>query len=143
MRPPIIWLIGLAGVLLFGVGIGGCRPDVAPPADLFGEAIVDAVEIDVLESFPLQVRAHLFGGLPDTCTRIHEVVRSREETTFTLRLITRRPSDAICAQVITPFEISVDLPIEGLPAGTYTVVAGDARAQFDLPIADASPEERE
>jgi len=140
MRAPVVWWIGLTGILLFGLGIGGCRPEPGPSPYVFGEAIVDAIEIDLLESLPLQVRARITGGLADACTEIHEIVQSRDGTTFRLRVITRRPADAICAQVITPFEVSIDLPVGDLPPGRYTVVAGDARAEFDLPSGDPVPD---
>ena len=62
--------------------------------------------------------------------------------TYTLILNTRRPSgDVECTQALVPFEEVVPLDVNGLPAGTYTVIAGDMQSEFVLDMDNEIPEE--
>ncbi len=110
-----------------------------------GEAAVDSIELLTLESFPLQVQAVVRGSLPDSCTEIDQVAATRSGTIFTIQVITARPADQVCAEMLTPYERNVALDVYGLPAGTYTVTAAGASASFtfsqdnilpDAPAAD-------
>ena len=94
-------------------------------------AMVEEVDILLLESFPLQVMASIRGQLPDGCTEIDEALVERpDDTTFLVRLITARPKDAMCTQALVPFDTNVPLDVYGLPAGTYTVKVYDLTASF-------------
>ena len=83
---------------------------------------VDDLKINIMESFPVQVSATVVGNLPDGCTRIVDSKAEMiDETTFELRIITERPEDMMCTMALVPFEEHINLDVEGLPAGTYTV----------------------
>ena len=129
-----IVLAGCLLVLLIGGGCTFCEAEY-----VYGDAVVETIEIAILESFPVQIRAVLRGDVPDACTAIDSIVVQREGSTFTLVVRTRRPADAICAQVLTPYETTTGLDVLGLPAGIYTVVAGEASASFEL-VVDNSPQ---
>ncbi len=130
----------LAGVLLMlSIAVGGCRVRDRETEYVSGEAVVETIEIAILESFPVQVRAVLRGSLPDACTKIESVAQQLGGNTFTLVVRTQRPADVACAQVITPYETTTGLDVLGLPAGTYAVVAGEARAGFEL-LVDNTPQ---
>lgn len=96
---------------------------------------VDELRINVMESFPVQVSATVIGNLPDGCTRI---VSSRSEmiddSTFVLSIETTRPADAICTQALVPFEETIPLEVEGLPAGTYLVKGFGMETSFTLEV---------
>jgi len=128
-------------VLLAGVVLTACRPELpvdVPPDDDYAygqEAIVESIELLLLESFPLQARAVVSGYLPDGCTELYEIDVAREDQEFTVTLVTRRPTgDVVCTMALEPFEETVDLEIEGLEAGTYTVIAQDQQAEFTLDV---------
>ena len=108
-------------------------PDGTAPILETGDAVVENIEVRILESFPVQVHAVLTGYLPDGCTTItgSEVVTAG--TTFRIRLTTERPEDAICTQAIVPFEEVVPLDVSGMPAGTYQVAVNDLWTTFELP----------
>jgi hypothetical protein len=116
-------------------------PDGTAPIHETGDAVVENIEIRILESFPVQVQALLTGYLPDGCTTItgSEVVTAG--TTFRIRLATERPEDAICTQAIVNFEEVVPLDVSEMPAGTYQVAVNDLWATFELPGsgAEAAP----
>jgi len=52
--------------------------------------------------------------------------------TFILTITTRRPLEEVCAQTVTPFQLTTQLAVEGLPAGVYTVIANGVTASFEL-----------
>ncbi|WP_455364353.1 hypothetical protein [[Eubacterium] cellulosolvens] len=102
-----------------------------------GLADVDEIEIIILESFPVQINVVARGSLPDTCTEIY-VVTKREGNTYFITITTSRPADAICAQVVTPFEKIIPLDVVGLKAGIYTVEVNGVNGTFELQVDNIS-----
>ena len=117
------------------------QPTVRAPAPakiVTGEhAIIEDLQITILESFPVQVNAVIRGSLPDGCTSIRETNPIRDGQTFNLQILTERPAEAVCRPALVPFEKTVSLDVTGLPAGTYTVEAGDQSATFSLDVDNA------
>ncbi len=95
-------------------------------------ASVNDIEILLLESFPVQIHAVARGEHPDSCTKVDEVAARREGDTFFVTITTSRPADAMCAQVMTPFEEVVALDVVGLKAGVYTVDINGVGDTFEL-----------
>lgn len=111
------------------------KGDVVPPGpgvDTTGLAHVEAVEVLLLESFPLQVQVVARGNLPDGCTQIDEVTELLEGNTFRVEIRTIRPADAICTAVIVPFQQVIPLDVYGLPAGAYKVLVNGQPAAFEF-----------
>jgi inhibitor of cysteine peptidase len=147
-------MVKLASRLLQGLGIGillvalvaGCGPLRAgePPTDdvVRGEATVEEVDLQIMESFPVQVAAIARGNLSDGCTEIDEVRSSfdEESETFTVTITTVRDEDAVCTQALVPFEERIELDVRGLPAGTYTVDVNGVRETFTLDVDNELPE---
>jgi inhibitor of cysteine peptidase len=117
---------------------------VAPTAALTsGEAMVESIEILILESFPVQVTVIARGNLPDGCTTIGPAVQQVLENTITVTLTTVRPADAVCTEALTPFEQSIPLlDVVGLPAGTYTVNVNGVTDTFELAVDNILPTEQ-
>jgi inhibitor of cysteine peptidase len=99
---------------------------------IIGEsAYVDSIDILFLESFPLQVHAVLKGNLPDGCTKIREITVEKDgEEHFIIHIITQKPQGLMCTQALVPFEENIALDVYGLPAGTYTITAGEIETSF-------------
>jgi inhibitor of cysteine peptidase len=97
-------------------------------------AIVDDLEIMLLESFPVQVNAVVSGNLPDGCTNLDEFEVEQEGNTFNIIIWTVREPEAVCTLALVPFEESVPLEVEGLEAGEYTVIAQSQSATFTLDV---------
>ena len=97
-----------------------------------GRAYIDSVEIQLLESFPLQAQAVISGNLSDGCTTIESIQEERADNAFTLTVVTARPADAVCTEALVPFTETVSLEILGLMAGDYTVAVGEQTASFNL-----------
>lgn len=114
----------------------------APTEAASGEIYIEDVQILILESFPVQVRAVVSGNLPDGCTEIRAVRVSRgtDPQTFNVEFETERDPNAMCTQALVPFEESVALEVEGLEAGTYTVDVHGETATFTLDVDNVAPE---
>ena len=73
--------------LLAGLLLAACQPAApidTPPVDndyTYGQdAVVESVEVLLMESFPLQARAVVSGYLPDGCTELAEISVERRST---------------------------------------------------------------
>lgn len=105
-----------------------------PPADPTRKADVQSVEIQILESYPLQVNALARGLLPDSgCTAITDVSQSRNGNVFTVVVLTKTSQQTVCAQMLTPFEQIIPLDVSSLLPGTYIVHVNGVEASFVLP----------
>ncbi len=97
-----------------------------------GEAIVETIEVRILESFPVQVQAVVSGQLPDACAFVETVDVMVEGNTFYVNMTVARQPNMRCAPMLTPFEQVVPLTTADLAAGAYTVQAGAVVAEFAL-----------
>lgn len=116
--------------LLLAVGCGD-NP-VSSSGDVTGMARVRAVELAVLESFPVQIHLTAKGELGDACTKLGEIKQSRDGERIAVEITTSRPADAVCAAVLVMFEEVVPLDVVGLPAGTYEVDVNGVTTTFTL-----------
>ncbi|KCZ73543.1 hypothetical protein ANME2D_00613 [Candidatus Methanoperedens nitroreducens] len=133
----------IAGIVIIGIIVGAMSSKNSGPPDnqnndtgefIYGNATVEDIEIMVLESFPVQVNVNVKGYLPDSCTEIHKITQEKDGNTFLVNITTVRPADAICAQVIVPFEEKISLDVYGLKAGVYNVIVNDVKGTFELEI---------
>ena len=106
--------------------------------------IVDAIEIQILKSLPVQVQVVVRGQLPDAgCTSIASIDQSLSGDLFTVTLTTTTDPLALCAYMLTPFEQVVPLNVDGLASGTYRVNVHGVEATFDLQTNDTAVFEQE
>jgi hypothetical protein len=106
----------------------------APPADPTGLADVQSIEIQILESFPVQVNVIARGQFPDSgCTAISNVSQTRTGNTFSVTLTTVTNRQVLCAQVITPFEYVIPLDVSSLLPAPYVVRVNGVEGSFQLP----------
>ena len=126
--------------------LGACAPAMATPSPatpspvlteeipVTSVAVVKSIEIQILESMPVQVNAVLRGDLPDAgCTTIRSVDQVREDNTIKLTVTTTTDPLALCEPAPTPFEHIVALDVRNLPAGEYTVSVDGIQESFNLP----------
>jgi hypothetical protein len=103
----------------------------APPAGEDGLAMVERIDVLILESFPVQVHAVVTGSLPDPCTELGAPTQGRDGNAISVTIPTTRDPGVVCAQVITPFELTV--PLEGeFPPGSYTVTVNGVAQAFQV-----------
>lgn len=109
------------------------QPTAVPSMSLQkGVARITSIEISILESFPVQVMVDIKGDLSDSCTTVDEINQTKQGNTFFVTVTTKRPKDAMCAQVITPFEEKISLDVSNLKKGTYEVNINGVIKLFEL-----------
>ncbi len=110
------------------------REDPGSGSHEYGYAMIEQVEVRAGDGRPQQVVVDIQGALPDACA---ELVNPPELTFDGTKVIVtvqwQRPRGLMCAQVLRPFTISVDLG--ELEPGTYTLVVNDLETTF---MVDAS-----
>jgi len=92
-------------------------------------AYVETVDLVFLESYPVQVRATITGKLPTPC---HEVRWDLAEdgTTIVLEVSGSYDPNENCAQVLEPFEVTVD--VGSFETGSYTLMVNGEAYPFEI-----------
>ena len=84
-----------------------------------------------MESFPVQAQAVVNGDLANGCIVLNGLTAVRDGDNWRIEFdLTHRGE--MCTEALVPFEENVALDILGVPAGTYTVTAGDVSTEFTL-----------
>jgi inhibitor of cysteine peptidase len=99
---------------------------------LGGTALVESVTVQSSDTPPVQIKLLVRGNLPDSCTNIGEIKQEYSDNSFQVQIATSRPSDVMCAAMLTPFEQVVSLNTAGLSAGTYSVIVNGIQTTFTL-----------
>jgi uncharacterized protein YgiM (DUF1202 family) len=118
--------------------VGSCwvsaDQNLTRPTDLTGNADVQSIEIQMIESSPVQVNAIARGQLPDAgCTTISSASQVRNGNTFTVKVTTKTDPAALCALTLTPFEYVISLDVSSLLPAKYIVNVNGVEESFDLP----------
>ncbi len=112
-------------------------PTLTPVPPTPAVADVQSVEIQILETSPLQANAIVHGQLPDNgCTKIWRVDQTRDGSTFRLTLQTLTDSLAQCNNTPTPYQQVVALDVGNLPPASYLVNANGVEKSFKLVTQD-------
>ncbi len=98
------------------------------------EASVEHINVQVLESFPVQVNVVVWGSLPDDCTNIDDIIEERSGNTFMVKILTTHQKDKPCIQRIKPFQEIIPLNVDGISAGIYTVKVNNVSESFELGV---------
>jgi hypothetical protein len=107
----------------------------APGDDQLRRSVVhldlEASEILIMESFPVQVNVILRGSLPDPCHELRIIPSEPDEDKkINLEVYSLADPSQACITVIEPFEATVSLG--SFPQGTYTIlVNGEILGKFD------------
>jgi len=109
------------------------------PIDL-DQAVVETLQVTLLESFPIQVTALIMGHLPNSCIQIERLDVELIEDIFEINIITSQIAAGDCIQTRQPFKENISLDVEGLPAGIYWVHAGEHQVSFTLDVDNELPE---
>ncbi|MDM8566632.1 vWA domain-containing protein [Candidatus Halobeggiatoa sp. HSG11] len=102
-----------------------------PPVDKLSKAKVENIQVQIMESFPVQVQVVAQGYLSDGCEKIKQSTSSRDENMFTVKITTHSVGE-FCTEAEEPFTENVTLDVKGLKAGTYTVDVNGIKDKFKL-----------
>ena len=97
-------------------------------------AYIDHIDIQLLESFPIQAQVLVKGHLSNPCQAIEQIQVVRQDNTFniTITTVTNSPPDIDCPDMLVPFEEVIPLDVTGLKAGIYTVNVNNVSDTFEL-----------
>jgi len=140
LKTPLLFSMALLVLIASACAPITSEPTPIPPAPLptnsppiAGVAVVQSLEVQILENSPLQVNAIVRGQLPDEgCTTISSADQVREGNTFRVTLTTATDPLALCALALTPFEQVIALDVANLPPAKYTVNANGIDRSFEL-----------
>lgn len=99
------------------------------PAPIVNTATITTAEVQVIENVPLTYGLIVTGDLPDGCTElILPATLTVEDDTIIVDLLTTRPAEELCTQVLVPYTEVIPLNLSA-PAGSYTVIINDVTAE--------------
>lgn len=145
MRKTVLLLILALAVLAAGCfeirwvslpgGPGGGDPTTttAPtaPGAVRGPVYIDSVDVLLLESYPVQVRALIRGTLPTPCHRLAwDLSGPDAQGRITLDIYSTADADVICIQMLEPFEQSID--IGSYTGGSFVLVVNGVEYPFTI-----------
>lgn len=139
-----ILILALLGYLVFILGLFGNSkkadlsnldtqtiPKIEEKVNNLNFAPINSMEIETLESFPVQKVLVLKGDLADSCTYLNDAVQMRDGNIFYITLDTKK-EDGLCTQALVPFEKRISLNVNGLPGGAYIVNINGKEINFEL-----------
>ena len=97
-----------------------------------GNVFIDVAEVQVMESFPVQLSLHLEGNLPTPCHQLkYEVSGADEQGIIRVEAWSGAPADQACIQVLEPFEENI--PLGTAEEGSFTIMLnGEQVGSVDL-----------
>jgi hypothetical protein len=90
---------------------------------------VDSVEVEERDG---DYYATVRGNHPDACSTTGDIEQEVSGRTITVTIYTDRPTDEICAQILTPFEEEILLDTGGLEPGQYTLDVNGTVTTFTI-----------
>jgi uncharacterized protein YkwD len=78
------------------------------------------------------VQLIFYGSLPDACTTLGESSLRQVERSFAVTLTSRRQPAGDCPARQEPYEHTLTIDADGLPAGEYTLIVNGASATFRI-----------
>ncbi|MDD4923379.1 MAG: hypothetical protein PHF74_00905 [Dehalococcoidales bacterium] len=97
-------------------------------------APIHEVDIRIAESYPEQVFVYVKGGLPDGCTSLKDITMEKDGNIINITVTVQRPKDAICIQVYSFFEETVNLGSNFIRGQNYIVNVNGTIAEFTYPL---------
>lgn len=92
---------------------------------------IDSVDVQVAESAPIQVTAHVQGTLADGCTTLSNISQERTDNTINIVLTAEHSGDEACIMVAPMIDETVVLDGD-FPPGEYTVRVGEIEQTFTV-----------
>jgi inhibitor of cysteine peptidase len=144
MRKTVLLLVPALAVLATGCfGIRWASPPNGPggdgttttrpstPGAVRGPVYVDSVDVLLLESYPVQVRALVKGTLPTPCHRLAwDLSGPDAQGRINLDVYSTADADVICIQVLEPFEQSID--VGSYTGGSFVLVVNGVEYPFTI-----------
>ncbi len=100
----------------------------------FSDAVVDEVLLSTSSSYPLTLTVTAKGNVPDGCTSISDIKFTQRDNTFYVTVTQSRDSSKMCTQALVSYERSINIPVDGLPLGSYIVDVNGIKKDYLLEV---------
>ncbi len=90
------------------------------------------MSVRVSEGDPPKAIVSITGNQPDACTELKTAYYLSGTNEFEVSVLGEKPQGVLCAQVITPFTIDVEIDLKDASGGEYQVKLGELRRTFNL-----------
>ncbi|WP_428356710.1 hypothetical protein [Methyloprofundus sp.] len=97
------------------------------------KAHIETIDIQILESFPVQVNVVAKGFFSNGCQSIANIYSDKVADIFNITITTKSVGE-VCTAALVPFEEIVPLEVNGLKAGSYHVDVNGVTGTFTLDI---------
>lgn len=128
-------------LILVVIVLASCGPSVGDNAPgeetLRGEVYISEAQLIIMESYPIQVAITLRGDLPTPCHSLkyqYEVQAFPELKRIDVNVYSQAEADAVCVQMLQPFEENLGLDMQGAAEGLYALyLNGEWLGEFSYP----------
>ena len=96
-----------------------------------GQLTIDAVEVRIAESYPVQVFVNVTGSLGDGCTSLGAITQQRSGNTIDVTMQTNHTGAEVCTAIAQLIDENIKLEGE-FPAGSYTVRVNGVERAFQV-----------
>jgi hypothetical protein len=120
---------------VLAVLLAACAPEPGNAGADREPVYIDSADLLIAESFPVQVRLHIVGNLPSPCHEFQfEVEASDGENQIHVTAYSTIDPAAMCAQVLQPFDQTINISMASGANGTYSVwLNGEQVGEFSYP----------
>ncbi len=98
---------------------------------------IKSTDLLVAESYPVQISLHVTGDLPTPCHSFnysYQIGSPNDRFRIDVSAWSESDPDAVCVQVLEPFDVNIAIPMEGAPQGSYSVwLNGEKIGDFSYP----------
>jgi inhibitor of cysteine peptidase len=101
---------------------------VTNPTTAVAPIQIDGVDVLLMESFPVQVTAHVEGVVGDGCSTVLPLEMSRSGNLVTISILRERPVDAVCTQIARLYDERI--PLGTFASGEYVLRVNDVERSF-------------
>ncbi len=119
-------------IISTAVIISGCAENNNKGKFIHGNATVENLEIQIIESNPVKVNITVKGYRPDACTEFDKIVNKRENNIFHISITTIKSADVTCENLPYFFEEVIPIEASGLNPGIYYVTANGVNGSFEI-----------
>jgi len=102
---------------------------------LYGDALVDTFQVQIMESMPVQIALVIEGNFRDGCTELSEITQEVRGDRIVVQVRTQRPKDAMCTQALVPYSERYRLDLTDIEPGTYTLEVNGITETLELEAA--------
>ena len=128
----VIALVLIVAIARVGADDSGDNDNSVDPDNeyLVEQVTIDAVDVRIAESYPVQVFVEVTGYVPDPCWEPREPVIEQDGNRFDVEIVAERKADEMCPQVIEDYKHNLAL---GSPdPGTYVINVNGVEQEFEV-----------